>query len=277
MVAVILGRILRITSCSVLCGALLAVGVSGQVDEAGAKKKPDPEVAAQLKLFKGAISEKDSAGDERAIEIIDRLLPEAAEMYPKDRQNFIKALHSVFKGRKRDPGEPALYKASVVALGSMGPETGKTLTSIYEKAPFGTKPRDWVAMRESILENIGRTRDEKQAKFLLDTATRAHEDRIKAAAGKALGYYEGSKFAFRRDLVKKLVVDYGRIEGDTKSNQLEDPNVITRKRTLAAISDPWNETLARLTGQRFRTCEEWNHWFNKNKNKVKNWDNGKGS
>ncbi len=267
-------RILQASSKVVLCGLLFAMGVAAQADEAGAKKKPDPEVAAQLKMFKSALSEKDFTGDERAIEIIDRLLPAAAEMHPKDRQNFIKTLHTVFRGRKRDPGEPALYKATVVALGSLGPESGRTLKNIYEKAPFGTKPRDWVTMRELVLENLGKASDEKQAKFLLDEATRGHEDRIKAAAGKALGNYEESDFAFRRDLVKKLLVDYGRIEGDTKSNQLEDPNVITRKRTLAAISDPWNEALARLTGQRFRTAEEWTHWFNKNKTDKESWSKG---
>jgi len=256
---------LLITSC------LLAAPAWAQKEAASTKKSRDPKIAEQLKDFKAALAEKKFLGDDRAIGIIDTLLEAWPEMHPKDRKDSLKAIEKVFKGKKRKPGTPALYQAAVVALGSMGPDSGKILAKIYDRPPFGNKPRDWISMRELVLESAGRSKDEKQIKFLLDEATRGYEDRIKAAAGKALGQFAESDFKVRKEIVSKLLVDYGRIEGDTKSNQFNDPQVITRKRTLGAIADPWNRTLSRLTGQQFRTSEEWYAWYNKHKNSKKGW------
>lgn len=250
---------------------LLIAPAPAQEEAASTKKERDPQIAEQLKEFKSALAEKKFMGDDRAIGIIDELLGAWPDMHPRDQRDTLKGLGKVFQGRRRKPGEPAIYKATIVSMGSMGPDSGKLLAAIYDRPPFGKKPRDWVAMRELILENIGRSKDQKQIKFLLDEATRGYEDRIKAAAGKALGNFEDMNFKVRKDIVSKLLVDYGRIEGDTKSNQYNDPNVITRQRTLGAIADPWNRTLSRLTGQQFRTAEEWYSWYNDNKAKKKSW------
>ena len=76
----------------------------------------------------------------------------------------------------------------------------------------------------------------------------------------------------RQEIFKDLQINYAKIEGDSKASlDPGDSLVATRKRTLAAIADPWNETLSQLSGQNFRTAEEWQRWWNENKNKKKSW------
>lgn len=258
-----------------LTSLLLVFAVASDVLPAQSKSR-DPKVKESLERFLDAIRAKDFAQDNEAVRIIDELLPQYEGMHPRDQADFMKALTRVFSGKKREPGEPILYKATITALGTLGEDAGKLLVKIYQRSPFD-KERDWVAMRETILASIGRTRDEKQAEFLLERALRDHNDRIKAAAGKALGEYEDSDYDLRKDLVKQLIRNYGKIEGDSRSPQINEINVIVRRQTLQTIADPWNTALSRLTTVSFRTAEEWQHWYNKNKDDREAWGVKRGS
>jgi hypothetical protein len=261
--------LLQLTKPAVL--GLFAAWLPAQ-DETPTPKEPDPEIEKKLTTFDQAIDDRKFERDGEAVAIIDELLPKFEGMHQKDQKAFVKALDSVFKARKRKPDQPALYRASVAALGTVGKDASKILVGVFDKKPFDDE--EWRDLQVLILENIGRTKDESQVKFLIDRATRDPDDAIKAAAGKALGYFGESKFKVREEIFKQLVRDYMKIEGDTKTQQPNDDLAATRRRTLQAIADPWNATLGKLTGQELRTAEEWQHWYNKNKGKEKAWEKG---
>ncbi len=246
--------------------------------DASAKKLPNPEVAKKLKEFSTAIKDKKFKRDSVATGIIDELLQDFEEMHPKDKESFTKSLGSVFKGRntRRKADNPGLFRAAVFALGDMGskdqktaPAASKILVTAYGKKPFSKK--QWMGLRENMLENVGKTKDVKQKDFLVDEATRSPHDGIKAAAGKAIRYYAELKLGERKVIFKKLLRNYAKVEDQsTKNIDPGDMAVQTAKRTLQKIADPWNTTLAALTGEEFRTAERWQRFWNKNKDK--NWD-----
>ncbi len=244
-------------------------------DDATAKKVPDPKVTARLAEFSKHIRAKKFARDDDAIGIVDELLQRWESLHPKNRAGFLKALSAVFKGKKRKADNQRLYIAASAALGAIGAagEKGaaKILVGNFDKKPFSN--RDWVSLRERMLENIGKAADEKQIKFLTKAATRDPDARIKAAAGKALRYYAASSQQVRKaQIVKILLRDYARIEAGAQANANPgDSTVQTRRATLRAIADPWNTTLQAMTGaQDPNTAAEWQKWWNKNK--AKNWD-----
>lgn len=256
---------------SAILGLALAVTASTQ-DDAAAKTGPDPVVAEKLKVFEAAIKDRKAARDAEAVGIIDELMKNYDDLDPKDQTSFVKALGKAFKStnRKRQPEDMGLYTATASALGTIGgSSSSRLLVAAYGRNPF--KKDDWVALRGVLLENIGKTKEEKQIEFLLDRARQDKDDSIKKSAGWALRHYGESKFKVRVQIVKKLVPHYAEIEGQSKTLQSNDPTAATRQRTLRAISDPWNETLSALTTQEFRTAEQWQHWYNKNKSKPKAW------
>ena len=104
-------------------------------------------------------------------------------------------------------------------------------------------------------------------KFLLDVARRSPEDALMAAAGEALGNFEKSKEAIRKDIVSDLLKRWGEL--DELASQLGSGHIqaANARNTLAAASGKWNETLARLTRQNFTKYLAWQRWNQKNKNK----------
>lgn len=250
--------------------ALLVVPLHAQDDKEA--KKPDPEVAAKLETFTEAVKkDKKFERDQEAIGIIDELLKIYPDMHPKDQRDFLRALDSVFTPRHRKPELPSLYKATVFALGEIkGPDAAGILVKYIDRKPFDDK--DWLSLQEDMLENIGRCHDEKQIDYLTKKAKQDPTDGIKRAAGKALRHFEDLELPVRKEIFSDLLIYYAKIEGDSKSSlDTGDAVVATAKRTYAAIADPWNQTLAALSGQSFRTAEEWQHWYNKNKNDAKAW------
>ena len=114
-------------------------------------------------------------------------------------------------------------------------------------------------------------RDPKQIKFLLDEASRSPDDGVKAAAGRALRHFEEHPSKERVQIVKQLVQAFANVANQAARIGSQDPTTETAKRTLRAISEPWNETLGVLTGESLRTAPEWRSWWNDNKNKPKKW------
>ncbi len=250
--------------------AFLAAPAAAQ-DEPAKPDKPDPAVKEKLDTFEDCLRDRKFERDTEATQIIDELLQRYPELHEKDQRSFLKALDSVFRARQRKPEQPGLYQATIHALGTIGGEdAAKILVKVFDKKMF--EAEEWASLQEDLLENIGRTKDEKQIDFLVKRAVRDPTDSVKRAAGKALRYFEDSDLKTRQDIFKELLINYGQIEGDSKSSL--DPNnnlVATRKRTLAAIADPWNVTLSKLSGQNFRTAEEWQKWWNEAKYDKKMW------
>jgi len=252
--------------------AVALLGLPALAQDPAKEIEQDPALPEKLKTFDEAVRDRKMERDQEAVGIIDELLSQHQEgMHPKDEQSFLKSLEKVFTARPRKPDHPQLYAASVAALGKIGgPVSSRILVKLVDRKPF--PDQDWTNLREQMFENIGRTKDERQVDFLRKRAVNDPVDQVKKAAGGALRHFEGSDLRLRQTVFKELLVEYGRIYGDAHSSlDPGDALVATRKRTLNAIADTWNQTLAALSGQSFRTAEEWQHWWNKHKDDRDAW------
>lgn len=251
--------------------ALFVLPLRAQDDDK--KKEQDPEIEQKLEVFEDAIEDRKFERDQEAVKIIDELLQkQKAGLHVKDEKDVVDALASVFRQRPRKPEQPQLYEATVAALGEIGgSRAAQVLKKVAEDKPFDDD--EWLAFREKIYEAIGKTKEERQVKdFLVKAATQSPIDGVKRAAGKALRHFEDADLKVRQDIFKDLLTNYGTIYGGAHDN-LDPGDAVrqTRAATLKAIADPWNQTLAALSGQSFRTAPEWYEWWNDNKNDRKAW------
>ncbi len=253
---------------AVLCliGALMTPAVMAQ--KKPAKPVPDKEVAEKVAELTKIAKNKKFTEDARGIEVIDFLMMKHEKgMVDKDRAMVVKALDGVLnKNRVRPADNVRLYNAAAEALGRHGKDGAKALKTAFEnKNRFKAKPR-WVPMRERLLRNIGRAKDEANVKFLIDEAQRNPEAALQAAAGDALGFFEESKQKVRKEVVSKLLITFGSLSerASQGGTSIDGQNAKDR---LAAISGKWVATLKKLTGQKFDTFREWQTWYQKNKNK----------
>lgn len=230
-------------------------------------KDGDPEVAAKLDLLKEVVADKKFERDKEGQTAIDELLMKLqAGVGPKDHQAIVKGLDGVLStGKLRSFDNISLYVAAAAALGYCGDEGAKSLKKAYANKRFPDK-KPWVPLREQFLKALGRTKDEASVKFLCDEARRNPEAALQAAAGEALGNFEGSDEKIRKEITNELLIKYGELHelaGQLGSGNIEAGNARDR---LAALSDKWNTTLGKMTGQNIHKFPEWQSWYNKHKN-----------
>lgn len=230
-------------------------------------KGPDKDIAAKLDTLKDCVADRKLAREDEGLKIIDELLIKwKAGVDPKDQAAIVKGFENVFSsGKLRPPDNIKLYMGAATALGYCGAEGAKVLKATYASKRFPEK-KDWVPLREQLLKNLGHTKDETMVKFLTAEARRNPEAALQAAAGEALGNYEESKEAVRKEIVDELLVTYGELS--ELASQMGSANVAAQNAQdrLSALKDKWNTALAKLTRQNFATFSEWQKWFNKNKN-----------
>lgn len=262
---------MRTTSRSLLSFAVLLAcnGLWAQGD-GKPPQKPDPAVAKLLDELKDAVLDRKVEHDADGIKVIDQLAGKVRDgsMIEKDQESFAKGLEAVFtKGKVREPDKIQLYVAAGYALGLLGEKGVKPLMDAYKSSRFPDKP-EWVRLREDLLKDLGKTKtkDGKAIKFLMDEARRAPEPPLMAAAGEALGNFDGADQKIRKDIVNNLLIRYGEV--DSLARVLDPANIEAQnaRDRRAAISDKWNTTLGKMTGQDFRSYPEWNGWYQKNKN-----------
>lgn len=249
-----------------------AVGVVAQEPEA--ESKPEIDVKEVLGELRKAAFDRKAARDTEAIGLVDRLLQAFEKLDAKQKASVRKALGEILTSKKvkRTKDQTGLYVAAAAALGRMGPEAARELWKAFKSSKF--KKREWVTLRAVFLKHIGRTKDPRSIKPLIERARRDPEDAIMAAAGEALGNYEEFPEKVRKDVVKNLIIRYGQVYAESRKNlDPGDPIVQRAKERLAQISQPWNETLRKLTGKDLRTAEEWQRFWNKHKNDR--WDKGR--
>ncbi len=240
---------------------LLAV----QDDEEEIKKRPDKR--AEVKELVETLDDHAGARgkeDQEAIAVVDLLLGEFKVSGPKDRASIVKEIASCLKEKRKEiEGEPdnKLYIACAVALGEMGPESVKPLQSW-----IGHKQhrRDLI-LQATLIRSLGKTRDLKASKTLMDLLT--HKDaEVQAAAAEALGNYVEVKQDLRKKIfeaiLKELTSTYNAANSDVN-------NTIARERR-DQISAPMITTLQALSGHDERDPNKWQRWWNKNKRS--NWD-----
>lgn len=229
-------------------------------------KEPDKEVAEKIDVLKDVVLDRKMERDEEGVKLIDELnMKMQAGVHPKDRASIVKALEDVFfKGKLRSPDRTSLYTGAAAALGYCGDEGAKVLRKAYDRKRFPDR-KEWVPLREQLLKYLGRTKDESMVKFLCEEARRQPEAALQAAAGEALGNFEESKEAVRKEIVGEMLIRYGELAelaSQMGSSNIEAQNAQDR---LAALSDKWNTALAKLTRQNFTTFRDWQSWYNKNR------------
>ena len=231
------------------------------------KDLPDkrPEVKALIGELKEHVKKRGKE-DDQAIEVIGKLAHEFPASGPKDRGTIVKELGNVFKvTRKEVDGviDNRLFLETAAALGSMGPESSRVLQSwIGHK----THKKD-IDLQVALIRALGKTKDEKAVKFLLDLLSH-HEPRIQGAAGSALGNYAHLDQKRRKEIFEEVMQTltgvYNQMEGNAQ-------DIIARER-YDVIAAPMTTTLQVLSGHDERKPPEWRRWWNKNK--KADWDKG---
>ena len=257
---------------SALSALTVALFVASAAVDLPAQKKPKPvpdkDVAEKVSQLKKIAADKKFREDARGVGLIDDLMQkQQAGMIAKDEQLVVKPLDGVMnKGKVRPADKAQLYVAAAEALGRHGAAGAKSLKKAYSnKSRFRAKPM-WVPLRERLLRNIGRAKDDADIKFLIDEARRNPEAALQAAAGEALGNFEEAKQKVRKEIVSNLLVTFGALSerASQGGTSIDGQNAKDR---LAALSGKWIATLKKLTGKDFDTFREWQSWNNKNKNK----------
>jgi hypothetical protein len=228
-------------------------------------KGPDKEVTEKIAVLKEVVADRKMARDDEGLKAIDTLLQKSqAGVDPKDQTAIVKALENVLtNGKLRPHDKTELYVGAAFALGNCGAEGAKVLKDAYANKRYPEKP-DWVPFREQLLKNAGRTKDEAMVKFLTNEAVRSPEAALSAAAGEALGNFDESKEAVRKEIVSEMIRKYGDLHEKASQigTSIDAQNAQDR---LAVIQDKWTATLAKLTRQNFTTFRDWQTWHNKNK------------
>jgi hypothetical protein len=68
-----------------------------------------------------------------------------------------------------------------------------------------------VPLREQLLKNLGRTKDESHGQVPDQRGRASPQAALQAAAGEALGNFEDSKEPVRKEIVSELLVKYGEL------------------------------------------------------------------
>lgn len=269
----------------VLCLAILAAPLAAQKPK---KPERDPAIAEAVTELRERLDHAPPERDGEIIESVHSLVAfvkdveeaeaEAAEkgeehpgMHPKDRVLIVEGLFDVYRLRRK-PEDSRAFVATTDALGRVGGTLAASKLVLEFERDKKFDRDEWNTLRERMLENIGRTKDERRIEWLLDLTLQTPRDHFKRASGRALRHFEFLPFKKRRDIFDRLLVHYAKIEGDARRpRDSRDLVGAARARTLAAISSAYNQTLRAMTRgeQSFRTAREWQRFWNKNKKDPK--------
>ncbi len=246
--------------------ALLSTGVPvlSQAGEEGEAPVADerPEIKSLLDSLAGHVKAKGEE-DPQAISVIDKLVQEFPKSGPKDRVAIVGELEACFKAKRTkeiEEGVPddRLYQAAAVALGTMGPESVKTLDSL-----IGDKShRKNLRLQSALAASLGKTKSSDGLKTLLSLLK--HKDaELQAAGAEALGYYFDAELEVRKTIFEELLKT---MMGQKAKKDL-DPNDLEALERWNVISGPIISTLQKLTGNGETDPDQWQRWWNENKKK----------
>lgn len=230
---------------------------------------PDPALPDQLKELKGLVADPRMVADMEAIGLIQKLSRDFAGRNPKDQERLARGIGEVFRtGKLRTEAREVLYREAADALAKMGAEGARELARALGDGRF----KSALQLQCHLILALGRTEDDKQVEWLVDTTTRSPHDELRAAAGEALGNYTSLEIRARRDVVKAIVRAWGSLHAKATTADPTDPNAPidpepqNARRTLRVVEGKWSATLAKLTGVSMSGFLEWQRWLNKNPN-----------
>ena len=251
-----------------------SAAVPGQGREPGKKESEKKDAAkpvdldtrlADLKKFANA---KKGNSDRAAIETLDGLMRGYGDLDKKGQRRVATAVGKILTGPrpKRSPKSAQLFEHGILALGQMGKLGSKPLQQAYKNKKFQGKQRqEWVGLRAGMLVALGATKDPAAIRFLLKKADGDNYDKLKGAAGGALGEFAGVSKKERRKICAKLIRTL--VTSQTQSHNLEIGAIEREgyRRRFEATRGPWTKTLQKLTGQRETDPVKWQRMLNKKK------------
>jgi hypothetical protein len=227
----------------------------------------DPALPDQLKELKSHVADPKMTLDFQAIGLMQKLGQGLDQRNPKDKERLAKGIGEVFRtGKVRPADKDILYREASDVLGKLGADGAKELMKAIDDARF----KDALPLQAHMILALGRTEDEKQVEWLLETTTRSPRDELRAAAGEALGNYTSLEIKLRREVVKGIIREWGSLTqrattmDPTNPNAPIDPGPQNARKTLREVEGKWNSTLQKLTGTSFSQFQDWQRWLNKN-------------
>ncbi len=245
--------------------AALALGAPALQQEGAQVVDERPEIKALLETLTGHLKARGEE-DEQAIAVIDKLVQEFPASGPKDRAAVVDQLEGCFKVKRTkelQEGVPddRLYQAAAVALGTMGPESVKVLSSLIgDKSHKKNK-----SLQTRLALALGRTKSLEGLKTLLSLLK--HPDaEMQAAGAEALGNFFDADLETRKTVFEELL----KILMGQKAKKDLDPNDLEALERWNLISGPIIATLQKVTGHGETDPDQWQRWWNENK--KKDWD-----
>ena len=227
-----------------------------------------PEVKEWLIELKGRVSKR-GAEDREAIALIEKLTEEFQKSGEKDRVAIVKEVAKCFDARRKelekDVPDNALKLAAAKALGAMGPESVRSLSSWVDHK----KVRDNLDLQRRLVLSLGDTKDEDATKALLDMLDH-HQPSLVGAAAEALGQFSELDQKQRKKLFQELLKVLMSKKGAVDANNPPDPIAL---KWWNVVSAPLMTAMTALSGHDAKKPEDWQRFWNKNK--KKNWDEGK--
>lgn len=249
--------------------ALLVLAVAGSVLAQAPGPAVDPALPDQLKDLKSFVAEPKMTADFQAIGLMQQLTKGIDARNPKDKERIAKGIGEVFRtGKVRTAEREVLYREASDALAKFGADGAKELAKAFADQRF----KDAIALQAHMVLALGKTQDEKQVELLMETMARSPHDELRAAGGEALGLYDDMELKLRRDVVQKLIREWGSLHSKSTRIDSPDPNAPidsdaqNARKTLRAVEGKWVATLTKLTGVSHPGFLEWQRWMNKNSN-----------
>lgn len=248
--------------------ALLFVGAAALAQAPAAPPPVDPTLPDQLKELKSFVADTKMTADFQAIGLMQKLTKDAASRNPKDKDKLAKGIGEVFRtGKVRTGDKEILYREAGDALARLDEDGSKEIAKALGDARF----KDAIALQAHLALALARTQDEKQIETLIEMMARSPHDELRAAGGEALGLYDKMDVKQRREVVDKLIKEWGSLHSKASRLDSPDPNAPidtdaqNARKTLRTVEGKWVATLQKLTGVTQPGFLEWQRWQNKNK------------
>jgi len=277
----------KLTATLLIAGLLLPSALWAQDDE---QLTADPtehleSLTAGLKARKTNDDDLRHDADTKIVEALDLLLLDFRRYDEKQQKEVIKAISKIFKIRTQE-NEDRIYIAAAACLSDIRPEpdqesqdqelpeeeseTAARMSEMGSQAAKEIKSAMNVKHLEKrgdvqvvLIEALGKHRNEKDIEFFVKLM-RSNEDKIVVAAINSLSQFRDSKPDVRKEIAEELVKQYANT--NNLNNKEKGKNPVFKDR-FYAIEVPMNEALAAITLQSFQSPEEWEKWYNDNRNK----------
>lgn len=201
----------------------------------------------------------------RAKQLVEKLAAEFAVCGTRDRAPIVRVLERCLAAKEQGKPDAELVCHAARALAGMAPES----LPVLERALDNKVLLKEKEVGRTLVLALGKTRDKSAVKTLLALLD-SSEDGIVAAAGEALGEYEGANLALRKQLFEETLKAWmqAKDEKDSQVQQTLDPNSphdAAALKRYELLESAFATTLQRLSRQDARSVELWQRWFAKNK------------